>query len=518
VRPITKIGIWSGGIVIGLLVIAFTASFFIDEPLRRRTEEKINGALQGYRVNLPHLDFNPIGFSITLENLKLIQKEHPDPPLGQIARLQASVHWRALLRGRLVADFNLERPEIHLELTQLRQEANRKVSLEERGWKHAVQAAYPLKINVINVSNGRFTYIDEDPQRPLILSEISLQAENIRNVHSPESVYPSPFDFSARVFDKGRLDIGGNANFLADPHPGLEAQLDVQGIELESFRPVLARYHLFVSGGLFAAQGRLEYAPETKTAQLTNAQIDSLKLDYIHTPQTAATRKAKVEKTRKVGNQPGLLLRIDDFHLTGEVGFVNKARDPSYRLFLQQTELRLTNLSNQFKEGPAEARLTGNFMGSGKTQVLARFRSEQEGPDFDLHVRILGTQMKALNDLLRAYGDFDVTAGRFSLFTEMHVQNQEVQGYVKPFFKDLNVYDPSQDEEKNLFQKLYEGLIDDIAELLKNEATEVVATKADISGQIENPDANTGQVIANLIQNAFFDVIMPGFDETVQSK
>ena len=60
--------------------------------------------------------------------------------------------------------------------------------------------------------------------------------------------------------------------------------------------------------------------------------------------------------------------------------------------------------------------------------------------------------------------------------------------------------------------------MDGIANLLKNEASEKVATKADISGNLEDPDASTWQIIANLFRNAFFDVILPGFEETVQSE
>ncbi len=521
-RRITKIGIWIGGILIGLLLLAWAATFFVEEPLRRWAEEKMNRTLQGYRVELPQLDLNPVGFSVTLENIKLIQKQYPDPPLGQIGRFKASIHWHALLRARLVADVHVERPLMHINLNQLREAAAGKKPLKEAGWQDAVNAVSPLKINVLTVSNGRFTYIDQDPKQPLVLSEIDLHARNIRNVYSPDRVYPSPFHFRARVFEKGRVDIEGQANFLAEPHPGLEAEVAVDDIALDYFRPILARYHLDLSAGLFAAEGRMEYAPETKKAHFKSARIDGLKLDYVQTPRSAGTAKAKVEKAedaaQEASNKPGLLLRVDDFRLSGEVGFVNKTKNPSYRLYLQQTELRLTNLSNQFREGPAEAHLKGNFMGSGQTEVLARFRPEQSGPDFDLHLRILGTKMKDMNDLLRAYGDFDVTAGRFSLFTEMHVKNQQVRGYVKPFFKDLNVYDPSQDEEKNLFQKLYEGAVEGIADLLKNESSQKVATKADISGKLENPNANTWQIIVNLIQNAFTKIIFPGFEETARSQ
>lgn len=39
---------------------------------------------------------------------------------------------------------------------------------------------------------------------------------------------------------------------------------------------------------------------------------------------------------------------------------------------------------------------------------------------------------------------------------------------------------------------------------------------ADLSGPISNPDASNFQVVLNLIENAFFDAILPGFREEAE--
>ena len=518
-RRVTQIAAWSGALLCLLVVISFLVSIFIDEYMGRRIEAGINDELQGYRIKLQDCDFNPLRLTIILKNITLIQNAHPDPPVARIDRLQASVHWAAILRTRLVGDIEVDRPDIHIDRVQLKEEPAGKVPIQKRGWQDAINAIFPLKINRFTARNGRFIYVDQNPKRPIFLTEINLKAENIRNVYSPERVYPSQFSFTARVFKKGFADIKGRANFLGEPHLGMEAEIMLQEVELAYFRPIAARYRLAITSGNLSAQGRIEYAPKIRSARLKKLQIDGVKIDYLFTSQSAQNDGKEVEKVakaaKKVSNKPGLLLRIDDLRLSGEVGFVNKAQSPSYRLFLQKAKLHLTNLSNQFSEGLAEAHLSGHFMGSGQTEILARFRPEHNGPDFDLFARIVGTKVTSLNNLLRAYGDFDVTEGRFSLFSELHVQNKHVEGYVKPFFKDLEVYDPKQDKEKNLFQKLYEVVIEGIAELLKNESSDKIATKADISGQIENPKANTWQVIINLIRNAFFKIILPGFENNL---
>ena len=154
-------------------------------------------------------------------------------------------------------------------------------------------------------------------------------------------------------------------------------------------------------------------------------------------------------------------------------------------------------------------------MGSGATTASAEFRPEKSGPDFDLYLKIDDTPLTALNDLLRAYGNFDVAAGTFSLVTELHIKNDAISGYLKPFFKDMKVYDKRKDKDKGLFHKLYEKLVGGVAKLLQNRPRQEVATKADISGLVERPHTSTLQIIVELIKNAFIKAILPTFEREV---
>jgi hypothetical protein len=208
------------------------------------------------------------------------------------------------------------------------------------------------------------------------------------------------------------------------------------------------------------------------------------------------------------------LLRIDRGKvLNSEFGFVNKAAKPPYRVFFADTNVGLENVSNRLFEGIAYIKLTGKFMGSGLTQATGAFRPETKSPDFDLHVRMVKAKMEALNDLLRAHGQFDVAHGLFAVFTEMKVKDGRIDGYVKPLFKDVDVYNPDQDRDKGLVQKVYEGVIGGVMGMLKNTSRDEVATTADVSGPVKNPQASTWNVVVKLIQNAFFKAILPGFEK-----
>ena len=179
----SKVARWVVGIPVILILVLFSVSFLLDEPLRRNMEQSMNRDLKGYSVRLPGLHLQLIDLSLTLKGLTVYQQAHPDAPVFYLPVLKASISWREILSGKLVAEFMLDQPKININLLQLRSETANKDSLKERGWQQAVADIYPLKINSLKINDASITYIDMDQKRPLVLNHLNLQATNIRNIH-----------------------------------------------------------------------------------------------------------------------------------------------------------------------------------------------------------------------------------------------------------------------------------------------------------------------------------------------
>jgi hypothetical protein len=510
------------GVVTAIVVLAVVASFFIDEPLRRAMEREVNRRLNGYTAQIGRLDFHPIGFALDLEDVTIVQDATPDPPVARLPRLSASVQWRALLRLRVVANFEFVRPELHVNRAHLEKEAKDDVPIEKRGWQHALAAVYPLKINEFKIVDGTITYIDAESGlgRPLQLSHVNVRAANIRNIISPDHVYPSDVRVEAAVFDRGRFELDGKADFLAVPHPGIDAALVLEDVDLSTFQGVLRRFNIALRKGVLGGRGTVEYAPQVKKVHLEEVRLVGFDGDFVQTPKGAAKAKEAAKTAGKAAeqasNHPDMLLRVDRAVVRdGTFGFVNRKADREYRVFLADADIDVTNLSNQRSEGVSTVRLAGQFMGSGDTLVTGTFRPELKGPDFDVSLKIENTDMRTMNDLLRAHGKLDVAGGLFSFYSELAVKDRYVRGYVKPLFSDLDVYDKAQDKDKGAFRKLYERAVEGVSKILKNRPREEVATRADIAGPLENPNASTWQIVLNLLENAFIDAILPGFERQV---
>jgi uncharacterized protein DUF748 len=526
------------------------------------------------------------------------QDANPDPPVMKIPRLSASVQWRELIRLKLVGNVTIHHPSLDINLAHLRQEAKEKVPVKERGWQDALQEAYPLKINELQIFDADITYVDPaKPFKPLRLTRLYVDADNIRNIKSPDRTYPSELHLRAAVFDTGKLRLDGNADFLAEPYAGVKATFTLDQMQMEYFQPVTHRYNVNVTGGVLSVAGRFEFSPSFTEAELEKVTVRGATVDYINTasdnaagaqdktgasktggtasangvaakdegnpaktaaratrsdnaaaakdknasPKTGtratatdtAAASQKKEPTSKTGsraassaaqaakvNRPDVSLAIDRVDIVGStLGYVNRPPGkPSYRVFFTDSELHLTGLTNQSSESPARAVMGGKFMGSGNTEATMAFRPHQKGGDLNLKVSIESTDMVAMNDLLRAYGKFEVAGGEFSLYSELSVRDGELSGYVKPLFKHMVVeHDATKEAEKTFGEKLKERVISGASKILKNRPRQQVATKADLSGRVGSPQTSILQVAAHLVQNAFFKAILPGFDQTVGS-
>jgi hypothetical protein len=519
-RPMSRAWRWLAAIGTVLLVVYVGLSIYGNRFMRTRMESALNAQLKGYTVAVPRLELNLFGFSITLRDVTITQEAHPKPAVANLAALHAGVDWRALLHRSLVAHFRFDEPVLHIDLNHLRAEVKDKTKFTDRGWQDAAYEIYPLEINRFEVRGGQVTYIDEDPKRPLKLKALNILLENIRNVRSPDNVYPSTLQASAQVFGRGRVELSGQADFLAKPFMGVNADIQLRRIPLEELKPVAAHANLQLSHGVLDAEGHVEYAPRVRDVRLERAVIDGLHVDYVHTAATESKEKAQAERVtevaRDVSNEPATSVRVDDVHLTNaRLAYADRER--GYRVFIDDADVRLRGVTSQAEPPPATLMAQGTFMGVGRAALSSQFRPVNKKPEFTLTLQIEETPLPVMNDLFRAYGNFDIAKGTFAFYSELEARGGRIDGYVKPVFADMEVYAVRQDADKPILNQVYEGLVGTITGLLRNPSTDV-ATTADVSGRVDDPNVSTLQIIIRLIQNAFFGSILPGLENEARKK
>jgi hypothetical protein len=462
--------------------------------------------------------------SLELVDATLRQDANPDPQVALFHSLKASLHWKALIHGKVVATITFDRPELYVNLKNLQAEVASDVALKDRGWQDALEAvALDLKVDKLTVRDGELTYVDAGPFKPLRLNRINANAENIRNIKSKDHEYPSDLHVEAVVFDTGKLWLDGHADFLAEPHAGIQAALKLEQIELDYFKPITNRYNLSVTKGTLSLAGDVEYAATITKLALDKVAVQGVHLEYIHTPGTAQVEQARKDQTvkaaKQVANQPDIELRINRVEVTKSTfALVNRAASPEYRVDLTDADLTVENLSNQRIEGASVAHLKGRFMGSGDAQASLTLRPRKGGYDMQLSARVEDTDMVRMNNLVHNYGGFEVAEGEMSVYTELQVNNDAVTGYVKPLFRDVKVGTPAGEPKPTLGRRLYQGAVGLAAKILKNQPRREVATVVTITGRADQPVYNMWGAVGHLLQNAFIKAILPGFDPEQKAK
>jgi hypothetical protein len=517
-----RLALWVAVAFVGCLAILFAASFLLDPTIRTWAERNLNARLKGYETRVAGAHLNILDGALTLRDVTLIQKAHPRSPVGHFPIFTIDIRWSDLLTGHVVADLFVFHPRLHIDLIQLRSEYSDKVPLSKKEWQDAIESIYPFKINRFTVQDGDVIYVDTDPNRPLRLEHLYVTADNIRNTRSAATPYPSPIQAEATVFDVGQASIKGRANFLTKPVASVAASYHLDNVPLKQFKPELDRINFNVEGGTLASDGFVEYGPKAEKVEVYKARIAGGRFGYTHATSTApaeARRVAEVKAgTRKINNAQETLVKIAKLEIVdSQAVYINETQDPHYKLFISNLNVELTNLSNHFSEGAAHLGLRGRFMDSGATTISGDFRPEKPGSDFDLDPAIRDASLPSLNNLLRAYGRFDVQAGQLSVYSQVTVRRGTMTGYVKPLFSNVKVYDSAKDKNKSVLHPAYELAVGAAAKVVKNSSTQKVATEINVSGKLNNPDVSTWQALVQIVQNGFINAILPGFDRQTKA-
>ncbi len=384
-------------------------------------------------------------------------------------------------------------------------------------WQDMVAGLFPMTIDRVLVQEGEILYRPRPKAEPVPLVQLEIKALEISNEVFTPGRYPSELHVSAQLPEQGRLAFAGRADFMAKPLPAAEGEISLQGVGLAGLASAAEPYHVRLRQGALDLAGHVRYAPDDMLIAVNHFLLDGARLDYVHAAQSKKRNPARAKSPDRdapsLYEDPSVAIKIDHGKiLRSEVGIINTTVSPEYRVFMSDMNVELDNVSTRTAEGTGAVKVTGKFMGSGPTVMTGTFRPEKPTPDFDLDVRIIKTDLTAFNQVFRAHGNLDMHEGVFAFFSRITVKDGKVDGYARPFFKDVEVYDPAKDRGKSRLNRAYKAVVDGIVKALKNQPRDEVATHTEVKGPVENPQASTWQIVGNLVQNAFFNAIVPGME------
>jgi hypothetical protein len=210
-------------------------------------------------------------------------------------------------------------------------------------------------------------------------------------------------------------------------------------------------------------------------------------------------------------------LTINRFQINNsQIHYIDPYSNPKVDVFMDDihvTAENLSNASNRIQLLPSTVVATGKVY-DGDFKLNIQLDALAEFPTFDMEAELVQLDLPSLNNFLRAYGNFDVKSGNFSMYSEFAGKNGEFGGYVKPILKELDIVQWNK-EEGDLRQILWETVVGTTAEVFQNQGKEQLASKIEIKGKFSGPDLNIWRAISYVLRNAFVNALRPSVDNTI---
>ncbi len=197
----------------------------------------------------------------------------------------------------------------------------------------------------------------------------------------------------------------------------------------------------------------------------------------------------------------------------GRITFLAVKKDPQVELTMTELNATLENFTNIYDSTApliATVRADGLVMDHARLNYVMKLDPFSYKPTFEMAVKLVGLDVTKLNSLTRAYGAFDFQEGWFDLVVEMKSREGFLDGYVKPLFRNLQIFSLKEDVPKdNPRQLFWEALLGTVTGVLTNQPRMQFGTMIPLSGQLEGPQTDFLAMIGNLLRNAFVRAYLP---------
>jgi hypothetical protein len=174
----------------------------------------------------------------------------------------------------------------------------------------------------------------------------------------------------------------------------------------------------------------------------------------------------------------------------GEAYFRSYKASPPFEVHLKNIESELNNLhgvTNTVDLLFSTLNAQAKTMDGADVRIDMRFNPFLSQPTFTLKAGLKDMKVSAANNLLQHYTKVKVRQGTFSVYMEAVAAKGKIQGYVKPFFKNLKITSLQQ-KVGNPIEYLYQHAVQLLTPILENSKHKTIATKIKISGDVNAPN------------------------------
>jgi uncharacterized protein DUF748 len=228
-------------LILAIVVVVVVGIRLALEPVLLDYANRKLDALPAYGGHIDDLDLALLRGGYDIQGVEIVKTGAGQPvPFIKADRIEATVEWQSLLRGKLVAEGDLYRPQVNLVKAQSEQ---RSQLGNEVNWVEQFKELFPFRFNTVRVHDGTVTFRAPGIQTKdaLVARHIDGSLSNLTNVaHSGKETF-ARFGFTAEVLHGGKAKLEGAIDPLAE-QPTFDLNLGLKNVELPQVNPWLTRF------------------------------------------------------------------------------------------------------------------------------------------------------------------------------------------------------------------------------------------------------------------------------------
>lgn len=163
-------------------------------------------------------------------------------PFFTTPKMDLSVEWRALFKGRVVGEIYVEDPRLNFVKGKHKDED---IKADTADFSQLIKDLMPLKVNHFEIHRGQIHYIDKNtsPIIDIALKDVMVKANNISNVNDSAKLLPAHLVASGNAYN-GKFNMNVNFDVLKKA-PTFDLNARLQNLDLVKMNDFLKAYGNF---------------------------------------------------------------------------------------------------------------------------------------------------------------------------------------------------------------------------------------------------------------------------------
>jgi len=239
-------------ILIAIIAVLIGLRIYLPVYLEDLANKKLD-QLEGYTGTVKDIDLHLYRGAYVIDSVAILKTGDSIPvPFMASEKVDISIQWDALFKGRIVASIVLTNPHLNFAVAP---SVDKKVKQTGKGvdWLKEFRQFSPLKMNKIEVIDGKVAYQDftTEPKVDIKIDSLHILIKNLSNVSKSTDSLPSSVEASGIALETGSFSLEARLNILNEV-PDVDLNFQIENVPLTKFNDFLRVYsNTDVEAGVF---------------------------------------------------------------------------------------------------------------------------------------------------------------------------------------------------------------------------------------------------------------------------